>query len=257
MTQFNRILVPLDGSERAEAVLRWVRLLPAREVRLLRVCEDEGARHAVASYLTQVARELDAPGRAIDTRVAVGVPAERIVAEASEASLIVMCTQGAGGGGRLVYGSVADRVARHAPVPTMLLRGGSAPVSTEPVRRIVVPLDGSPTAERALPMAATLAAMVQAPVHLISVDDPTDSAAAETELDAVADRLRAGGITVTIEARSGEPGPELVASLVPGDVLVATTHGRGTARRWQIGRVAEKLLRQAPAPVLLIRADVS
>lgn len=256
MTRFDRILVPLDGSERAEAVLRWVRLLPAREIRLLRVCEEEGEREAVAAYLAQVANELDAPDRAIDARVAVGVPAERIVAEAREASLVVMCTHGAGGGGRLVYGSVADRVARHAPVPTMLLRGGSEPVATEPVRRIVVPLDGSPTAERALPMAATLAAMVGAPIQLITVDDPADSASVDANLAALAIRLRSAGSEVAFQTRSGEPGLELVASLVPGDVVVATTHGRGTARRWQIGSVAENLLRRAPAPVLLVRADV-
>jgi nucleotide-binding universal stress UspA family protein len=46
-----------------------------------------------------------------------------------------------------------------------------------------------------------------------------------------------------------------MATLGPGDLLVITTHGQGAARRWQIGNVAEKLLRQAATPVALVRAD--
>ena len=50
---------------------------------------------------------------------------------------------------------------------------------------------------------------------------------------------------------------EVMATLGTGDLLVITTHGQGAARRWQIGYVAEKLLRQAAAPVALVRADVT
>nr|MBA3450124.1 universal stress protein [Chloroflexia bacterium] len=48
---------------------------------------------------------------------------------------------------------------------------------------------------------------------------------------------------------------ELLAAVGPGDLLVITTHGQGAARRWQMGRVAEKLLGHASAPLVLIRAD--
>jgi nucleotide-binding universal stress UspA family protein len=47
-----------------------------------------------------------------------------------------------------------------------------------------------------------------------------------------------------------------MATLGTGDLLVITTHGQGAARRWQIGNVAEKLLRQAATPVALVRADM-
>jgi nucleotide-binding universal stress UspA family protein len=55
------------------------------------------------------------------------------------------------------------------------------------------------------------------------------------------------------ELRTGQPAPELLAALRPGDLVVLTPHGRGGVRRWLLGSVAEKLVRLAPAPVLLVR----
>ena len=158
VTGFDRILVPLDGSERAEVALSWASALPAQRVRLLHICPEEHPdSQAAARYLEEVAARFRPPDRTIETRIAHGGPAEGIVADAADVDLIVMSTQGAGGGGRLLFGSVADRVARHAPAPTLLLRGGHHPVRPQPVRRIVVPLDGSAAAERALPLATILA----------------------------------------------------------------------------------------------------
>lgn len=261
MTDFDCVLIPLDGSQRAEAALDWVRVLGARQIRLLRVCppEREGDADDAREYLAEAAARSCPPGAAVDVRVACGDPAERIVGEAAETDLIVMSTQGAGAGGRRLFGSVADRVSRHAPVPTLLLRGGRAPVSTTPLRRIVVPLDGSPSAERALPLGMRLAAILGAPLHLISVHEtPPDEArraAVAAYLDREAAAIQANDLRATTETRAGTPENELLAVVAPGDLLVITTHGRGAARRWQIGHVAEKLLRQAPVPVAMIRAD--
>ncbi|MGH2617122.1 MAG: universal stress protein [Thermomicrobiales bacterium] len=272
MIGFDRILVPLDGSERAEAALRWVQLLPARRIRLLQVCPQADEQDAAARYLAEVAARLCPPAAAIEIRVANGGPAEGIVGNAVDADLIVMCTQGAGGGGRLMFGSVADRVARHAPAPTLLLRSGKDPVVTAPLRRVVVPLDGSLAAERALPVATNLARMLGAPVHLIAVHDELerrdpdpgveqpsapldDLASAAAYLEREAETIREHEILASTEVRSGVPIRELLATAGQGDLLVITTHGRGQARRWQIGRVAERLLRHAAAPIVLIRAD--
>lgn len=266
VTAFACVLIPLDGSERAEAALAWVRVLHAGQIRLLRVCPPGEESHAAAArnYLTDAAARLSPTRATVDIRVVSGDPAERIVAEAAESDLIVMSTQGAGDGGRRLFGSVADRVSRHAPVPTLLLRGGRAAVSTAPLQRIVVPLDGSPTAERALPLGAKLAAMLGAPVHLVSVHEtaPGEHADPANQRDAVAaylDREAAAiateAVIASTEVRAGAPVTELLAAVGPGDLLVITTHGRGAARRWQIGRVAEKLLRQATAPIVMIRAD--
>jgi nucleotide-binding universal stress UspA family protein len=274
VTGLDCILVPLDGSERAEAALDWAYVLPARRVRLLRVCDEEPPDpQAAAHYLEQVAERFRPQQHTIETRIAFGGPAERIVDDAADADLIVMSTQGAGGGGRLLFGSVADRVARHAPAPTLLLRGGHHPVAAQPVRRIVAALDGSLAAERALPLATLLARQLAVPIHLVSVSDqitsraerdsdhrPRDGSAPcdeapDTYLGRTAASLEALDVSASTEVRSGPAAVEVMATLGSGDLLIITTHGQGAARRWQIGNVAEKLLRQAAAPVVLVRAD--
>jgi nucleotide-binding universal stress UspA family protein len=276
VTGLDCILVPLDGSERAEAALSWASALPAQRVRLLRVCPEEHPEsQAAARYLEEVAARFRPPGRVVETRIAHGGPAEGIVDDAADADLIVMSTQGAGGGGRLLFGSVADRVARHAPAPTLLLRGGHHPVAAQPVQRIVAALDGSPPAERALPLATLLARLLHVPVHLVTVSDQTSShakrdpghhprdrsgprdEASGAYLERMAASFQAFDVPTSTEVRSGPAATEVMATLGPGDLLVITTHGQGAARRWQIGNVAEKLLRQAPSPVALVRADAS
>jgi nucleotide-binding universal stress UspA family protein len=273
VTGLDCILVPLDGSERAEAALNWAYALPAQRVRLLRVCPDEPPDTDAAEYLEEVAARFRPPERTIETRIAYGGPAEAIVEDAADADLIVMTNQGAGGGGRLLFGSVADRVARHAPVPTLLLRAGHHPVAAQPLRRIVAALDGSLAAERALPLATLLAGQLGVPIHLVSVRDQTTSRAErdseqrsgegsalrdeapDAYLGRTAASLEALDVSASTEVRSGPAAAEVMATLGSGDLLIITTHGQGAARRWQIGNVAEKLLRQAAAPVVLVRAD--
>ena len=208
MTGFDRILAPLDGSDRSEAALRWVRLFPARHVRLLRVTPpDDPAAATAAPYLNAIAGHLDMPGCEVETRVIAGGPADAIVADAADRDLIVMCTQGHGAGGRLVFGSVADRVARHAPIPTLLVRSSGDPVVAEPVRRVVVPLDGSAAAERAVPVAAGLARLLGASVALVTVNDAAATGA--TCLQPSRSRPRGGDRPRARRARDlrAAPGP--------------------------------------------------
>lgn len=260
MTGLGRVLAPLDGTPQAEAALQWLRLLPMQHLTLLRVCEPEpGAIDRAERYLHEIAQERLAPGCAIDTRVVSGGAAESIVEAATGMDLVVMSTRGAGGGGRLLFGSVADLVARHAPAPTLLLRGGRAPVSAAALLRVVVPLDGSPAAERALPLARPLAEALSATLHLVTVEQE-GGGAGDSNTSAIPEYLERLARNLAVEEvawehRNGDPATELLAVVRPGDLLVITTHGSGAARRWQIGRVAEKLLRQAAAPVVLVRVD--
>jgi nucleotide-binding universal stress UspA family protein len=146
-------------------------------------------------------------------------------------------------------------------------------VAAQPVRRIVAALDGSLAAERALPLATLLARQLAVPIHLVSVSDPItshvedeseqrsrdDSAPRDGEPDTYLGRMAASlaalDVSASTEVRSGPAAVEVMATLGSGDLLIITTHGQGAARRWQIGNVAEKLLRQAAAPVVLVRAD--
>jgi nucleotide-binding universal stress UspA family protein len=144
-------------------------------------------------------------------------------------------------------------------------------------RRIVVPLDGSDLAERALVDAGMLATLAQVPVHLVRVvefmargteitfgamidaDDvyallEDDLETARHYLDVVARRLTAQGVTVTCEVRRGPVAQQLVDAAEPGDLLLMASHGRTGISRWFMGSVAEEVVRRSDVPVLLIRA---
>ena len=278
---YERILVPLDGSDAAEAALAYVSLLPSQQVRLLAVESDQAALSAVCTaardcraYLEAVAAPLREQGRDVDTVVAFGNPAEQVLTLAAAADLVVMGSHGRGGVRRFVLGSVADEVARHAPVPVLIVRGGPQPAVQ--LTRIVVPLDGSELAEQAMPVAAALAADLGAPVHLLRVLD-VDALRATVQagihaaaaymrsqeeiqryaaeyLADQAQELRNRDLTATSEVLTGSPAVTLLDAIRPSDLVVMTTHARGGVRRMLLGSVADKLVRAAPAPVLLVRA---
>jgi nucleotide-binding universal stress UspA family protein len=147
------------------------------------------------------------------------------------------------------------------------------------IRRILVPLDGSALAERALPLAVTVARATQASVTLARVIQTSawggprlgdiiapqviteiledEAREARRYLDGVADRLRARQIAVasTILAH-GEPGAALLEAerTAEADLVVMATHGRTGLGRATLGSVADHMLRKGQAPVLLARA---
>lgn len=303
------ILVPLDGSPMAERAVPYAqRLVPDGSalvlLRVVRGPEDfegwwviptsdeyalDAAKESAQRYLTSVADRIRADVPDVRVHVAVGDPAEEIIelAEKMAVESIVMTTHGRGTAGRVFFGSVADRVARHGTRPTLLLRGEEGDDATDQEiaapDRIIVALDGSATAETALPVAARFAKNLSVPVHLVRVVDlstvideiwisrdrdeftmPRDQAyeesrargeeAAAAYLDSVRARLSAEGVEVSYEVRTGTPAFVFLDILLPTDLMMLTTRGKGGMRRWMIGSLAEKLVRQASSPVLLVRS---
>lgn len=267
------ILVPLDGSDLAERALPYAEALaaPGCELILLEVGPAEDEVGALARH----------GGSCGHLETAVGDPAEQILqgARAMGVGLIVMTTHGRGSLGRWAFGSVADTVTRTAPVPVMVVRPRAGAAEPDPImRRVVVPLDGSPLAEQALPTAQALAQQLHVPVHLVTAIDLTsllpveilpavafdaslyDETLAEVRTDAeawlehAAQRLESAGVTATWEVLSGSPFLVIGEAARPGDVIVMTSHGRGGARRWFLGSVAEKLIREALVPIVLVPA---
>jgi nucleotide-binding universal stress UspA family protein len=288
-----RILVPLDGSMQASRALEISRELKPGHLILLRVLTDEflgipGTMPGVEDEeLTRVREEFEnlaAPIRAAGTDVQVqlvfGDAAEEIIAAGQSCDLIVMTTRGQGAAARALFGSVADRVSRHSTTPTMLIRS-MAGTTVTPRQRIVVPLDGSPPAEDALPMATRLASILMTPLHIVRVVDLDDvratiRAARHAEADApeigdtfedarmfteeqalnyletIASPLREQGLEVNTEVLRGTPSFVLLWSIKAADLVVMTSHGRGGFRRWMLGSVAEKLVREGEAPLVLV-----
>lgn len=150
-------------------------------------------------------------------------------------------------------------------------------------KRIVVPLDGSTVAETALPQAKDLARLygarmlvvrvanlpraVASPVsmHGSSINPPFgvivergenhESQHEQSYVDGVARTLRAEGVDAEGLVLTGTPGSAIVSVLEPGDMLVMTSHGRTGVRRLFMGSVASDVVKRAPVPVLVMRAD--
>jgi nucleotide-binding universal stress UspA family protein len=157
---YQRILVPLDGSEFAALALphaETIAALSGARLTLIQVVPDAATMaiestlpstgigmptvdpylattqfEAVEEELTQNAKTVLAETAAlllakslqVETVIIKGTPADSIIAYATEnnVDLIVMSTHGRSGLGRLVYGSVAERVLHHSPCPILLVR---------------------------------------------------------------------------------------------------------------------------------------
>jgi len=149
---YERILVPLDGSEVGEAALPYVQELAASlepktkvEVILLQVVtmrahyvasgdlatpipytekEMEQIRDRAKGYLDEVAQRLRSKGITVKTKVSTGHPAEEIIkaAEETQAGLVAMSTHGRSGISRWALGSVTDKVLREGKVAILTVR---------------------------------------------------------------------------------------------------------------------------------------
>jgi len=142
----DRILVPLDGSELAEAAIaRAVEMAASRSfnLMLMRAAEArtlpgtdaidaqiEAVREA-ETYLASVKAQLEKQGvQKVEANVWYGPPAAAIIeaAQMYKPDLIVMSTHGRSGLGRLIFGSVAESVLRGTTIPILLIRPAGAPV---------------------------------------------------------------------------------------------------------------------------------
>jgi nucleotide-binding universal stress UspA family protein len=248
---FHHILVPLDGSPHAERALPVAARLAQASggtVLLLRVVHfsmelvpypeaDPWTRRTIndaelaearnylehitgMSSLSDVQTETTIiEGRAVDTILS--------VVETYHIDLIVLCSHGYTGFKRWVLGSVAEKVARYAPVPVLLLReGGPALVGTPPRAegplRALVPLDGSARAREALAPAAQLIAALSAPgpgaLHLTRVVVLSEVAkTSQSEREAIMHKARQYLIATVEQIRGG-----LVASPVANLKLAIT-----------------------------------
>jgi nucleotide-binding universal stress UspA family protein len=298
-----RILVPLDGSEQSEQIIGFCSPLAkaaGSAVTLLHVIDPNmvsfygladllptgpdlvaNERNQALAYLHGVQTRLSDLGLDVEIHVMLGVPAEAIVSYAQErgAGLIAMSTHGRSGVARWALGSVADRVLHTAATPLLLYKPQrEATPSVPAIRRVLLPLDGSPLAEQARPLAALVAKALSVSVEVVRVLDlghygvfttpyqeGNESAGglwrmlveeAETELAAAVRALTDEGVSAEPRLLRGDPASRLIelAHRTQGSLIVMTTHGRSGMERLLLGSVAEKVVRGAECPVLMVPA---
>lgn len=289
---YDTILVPTDGSDHAVRAAEYAaalgRLFDATVHVLYAVDEDAaGGVFNVGGLEEEFVERLEAAGEeaieateaaldgdAVRTALRTGEPSGTILdyAEEVDADLLVMGTHGRTGVDHFVTGSVTERVLRRAdaPVLTVTANDRSHPDGFE---RILLPTDGSDPAAAAVDHAAAVAERTDATVHVLYVVDarsfsgdpdfglPADLnerfvAMGDRATGEVADRLRARGVDVVTEVRTGVPSADILAYADEEEVdLVAMgTAGRTGVGRYLLGSTTERVVRHANAPVLAVNA---
>ena len=121
--------------------------------------------------------------------------------------------------------------------------------------KLLVPLDGTPQAAAALPVARTLAHLTGGQIVLVRVTDDLGMAGARTYLADVADELRADDIPVQEFVAGGEAATEIgrLAQAQQVQLVVMVTRGRSGLERTVLGSVAERLVTRGSLPVVLFR----
>lgn len=220
---FQRILVPLDGSSRAEraipvaahlaqaagGIVILVRVVsksnplwPGRgQPRVLTQQLVQDHVFSADQYLRDIALSLHLQDVRVETVVQVGsvIPALLAVADTFDIDLILLCSHGYTGLTRRIMGSVAQKLARQASVPVLVLREdgplpGELPSDASRPLRALVPLDGSAHAKAALEPAAYLLAALSgaapATLHLVRVVQPASAAIEEGGMLTASERAR-------------------------------------------------------------------
>lgn len=132
-----------------------------------------------------------------------------------------------------------------------------------PLSKILVPLDGSSLAEKALPTAIALARTSAATVCLVMVDDGKNVAEkrdeAETYFAATARSLVESEQATCHHTVSGDAAKEIVeiAREEEVDLIVMATHGRSGIARTALGSVTDAVIRNAHAPVFVTRSETA
>jgi nucleotide-binding universal stress UspA family protein len=296
MVPLNKILVPLDGSRLAERALDPAVILAratGAELHLMRVTAPL-IRHVGSEryeqlaltlneneakmYLSDELSRLSEAGVVLSAHTTVGPIADEIItfSQQHRIDLIIMSSHGRSGPGRWVFGSIAEKVLRQATCATLVIRA-RAEVEPFSQKRILVPLDGSTLAERALAPAFTIASAVGASVVLLRVVGPghIPVIAGQPELEGESVRLplpaeledeahdylrqvagNLDGYRVPIETQTAL-GP--VAGTIIDfaaergvDLIAISSHGRSGISRWVLGSVAEKVLHGASCATLVV-----
>jgi len=287
-----RILVALDGSRLAEAVLpaacSLAQRLPARLL-LLHVIEREpppsvhGEPHLTMEDEAQLYLDAHAERlRSQQVEVAVHVHQRQVADVAAaidrhahefDAGLIAMCAHGRTNPRHRLMGSIAERILRGGSIP-ILLRTVRRPDSGEfRLRHLLVPIDFGHDVDAALDATRLLAAPYQATVTLLSVPEPGSPAtrrllpsasALAHELDRedlhrqlgdLAAKLRADLPDVRTLVLDQKPADAILetATSLPADLIVLVTDAHGGLAAWYDPSVAQRLLARPDLTLLLIK----
>ncbi len=270
---YKRLLVAIDGSDLAEAILPYalgITQAAGMQLSLVRIVEADGERAKASIYVDALAAKVKADAHCVS---ADGDVAAALIAEAARVpdTLIAMTTHGRSGVLGVALGSVAMKVLRaggHAPV--LLYRSsahtGGDPATAVKITRVVVPMDGTPVAESIGDQAAEMARSLGARLVTISVlGTRAQASAADAPVGDLSEssyvRTRAielgkkYGIEYSWEVLHGDETDKAIADFVGKDrgtmlAMVTRANSAPVAAAF-LGSVATGCLRKAAVPILM------
>lgn len=287
------ILVPLDGSKPGELALVYAKELAiglGAEIRLVCAPErrEEETRRACSFYLEEIRERLHGNTQkanpAVDVRIVLveGEPASGIVdyAEKEQIGLIVLASHGHSGILRWPLGSIASKIIQHSPVPVLMVRASEDLLKKPPAgrvfKKILLPLDGSPLGEAALPLTIEIAQALGSEVvlfravdiqlHIHSIGGPdhfryTEQQVEQMNKDAAAyldgTRKKYPVIKIRTLLATGDAASEILKAAEAENVsLVAmSSHGHTGIDRWVLGSISNKILHAGKEPLLIVRTQ--
>jgi nucleotide-binding universal stress UspA family protein len=286
---YETILIPTDGSDHAvRAAEHGLSLADAfdADVHVVNVIDEDAAAVFDASDVrTDFLGQLEASGqeavdkiteagedRTLHTELLRGEPAESIRSYADEhdADLVAMGTHARSGLDRYLLGSVTQSVIRDGSTPVLTARA-EMPEHTDGYDEIMVPVDGSERAERALEDAFAIAETTDARIHAVNVVDIASVSTAsgyaveefverrktsgENATEQAAEQARERGLDAVTAVRRGTPAHTLLAYADENgiDLITMATAGRSGIDRFLLGSTTERLIRESSVPVIAVQ----
>ena len=225
-----------------------------------------------------------------------GNPAEVLLGEVEtqDADLLVVGSVGMTGARRFLLGSVPNKISHHSTTDVLIVKTDPPPRSIESYSTILVGTDGSPTATRAVKMAAGLAAAVGAKPVIVCVytppteqelkrmkSDPSDpvaqwsagrdergvpdefrwriagAAQAEDVLERSLQHASAGGVEPEVRAVEGHPAETLISLAEDEgfDLIAVGSVGMSGPKRFMLGNVPHRISHHAPTDILILHTS--
>lgn len=302
MTHDDVVLVGVDGSAASLHALDWAAAQARTHGRSLRIIcsyslpsftaasldggyaalDDSAIQEGARAVLAEARGRVASHGLDVTATVATGDAAGVLVELSHDVALVVVGTRGRGGFADRLLGTVSSALPAHAHCPTVVVPLRShgpgvvlpddAPLPpVEPVRRIVVGIDGSPQADLALRCAiqeaevwgAELTAVAGVPVGAgtgvlawlpAAVDHEQVLADAAVGLDVVVDRALVDHPDLTVKRHVLDgTGAELLTEFSTAtDLIVVGSRGRGGFAGLLMGSTSQAVLHHAVCPVMVV-----
>jgi nucleotide-binding universal stress UspA family protein len=287
--QLKKIIVATDFSETSNLAVSYGQRLAREFSAKLFLCHvlsvTTGYGEALPDPVIQRTRLMDQAterfsrwmeGQSVDWEpcVCIGSASEEItrLAEEKKVDLAICATHGRSGLRRLLLGSVTERLMRTLPCPVLVVRPPSAPPPSGETkfRRILAGCDFSPDSDLAFQYALGLAQEHLSELHVVHVIEPPVYKHMQGATDASRQQLRAPlkeklsgmipqdaknwckPVTVLL---AGQPFEELTKYAVVNeiDLIVLGLRGHGLKETLFMGSTTDRVIRQAPCPVLSVR----